>query len=160
MISKTNSRDSFMRPKVVYICHFSFLLHLQYLLYIVCKKSKQLHPQTFKNFILYLQSIILIPDSAIPELAHTGPRISVPQKPETAHSMFCTVWFSDTPDFLYTGLEILVPTPVRYKSNWLNYRRSPTADPVPQQPPNDGHGVGAQQTVSDYSKITTLDNEY
>ena len=35
----------------------------------------------------------------------------------SSQCMFWTVWYSDIPDFLYSGLKILVPTPVRYKSN-------------------------------------------
>ena len=32
--------------------------------------------------------------------AHTGPR-EFQSHAETAHCMFCTVWYSDIPDFLY-----------------------------------------------------------
>ena len=74
-------------------------------------------PQPPEYRKLKVQSISLIPDSVTPEFAHTGQRISVPRRNSSQYVSYSRR-YSDIPDFLYTGLEILVPTtPVRYKSN-------------------------------------------
>ena len=44
------------------------------------KRSVQFYREDKLTGISELQSITLIPDSVIPEFAHTGPRISVPHR--------------------------------------------------------------------------------
>ena len=47
---------------------------------------------------LFLYRTRLYRNSHIPDPENFSPAA------ETAHSMFCTVWYSDIPDFLHTGL--------------------------------------------------------
>ena len=58
-------------------------------------------PANHLTYVLYSQLLLYR------TLGYTGIRTYRTENfspAETAHSMFCTVWYSDIPDFLYTGL--------------------------------------------------------
>ena len=66
-------------------------------------ENGQVTPANVLRGKTYIQSITLIPDSRLYWNSHI-PDWEFQSRAETAHTMFCTVWYSDIPDFLYTGL--------------------------------------------------------